>query len=1370
MSRRPWLFILVSCSSTWFGVLAASAQPSIQIPELPEPAIDKAKFRQLQPAPYDPEMVFVRFRGAAPRAARQELHQRAKATVVWESRLVPGLAMVRVPAGKEHDAVIDYLDSEDVLYAEPQYETKSEVIPNDTLFSQLWGLHGTNHDIDAPQAWNIHTGDQELKIAVIDSGLNITHPDIVDNLWTNPGEIPGNGIDDDGNGYIDDVHGYNVAFDNGNVAELGTCFPHGTHVSGTIGAKGNNGLGVTGVLWNCRIIVVATQKPSDCFLHNTVQGLEYALLIGCKVSNNSYGGSGYSQSSYDMIATANAMGHLFVASAGNEGSNNDVWPHYPSSYDLPNIIAVMNVNTFGQAASTSNFGQNSVDVAAPGTTVLSLDGGAGYHTANGTSMAAPHVTGVAGLVMSQYPALSANQVRQVILASARLRPVLAGLCSTGGMLNAYDALTLLDRDCNGNSVADGIEIADGLVEDCNENLVPDDCEFNLIDERLLRFDGLQSYVWTNSVAAAVVTNNFTVEAWIQPHDDNGTILSTGLLNGFTLSIVDGRLRFTNHATQQSATTNNVIVRPGQSRHVAAVVRPDGSVTLYVDALSEVTASNIGPCVQSTANPLIGRSVNDAAPDYYYGLIDEIRIWVVPRTMSEIRADHRRGLFGDEPGLSLLWKFNESPGSSACIDHVTGVLNASTQQDMRQHLPLVDINNDGILDECQPDCNGDGIPDAAEILVNEAIDFLASDVAYRLNGSAVRAATAALAGPSVRLTAAQPDQMGTLILPATIGPVQSFTARFDFVIGGGNGADGFSFVMMDASEYDDNVLFGEFGLPLDALAIEFDTFNNGLPDDPNNNHVALHFGSGQLAVTTVPFPLRGTLASKRTVDVVLQDSAISVTVTPQGGSPATLFNAVPVPGLAPFTARFGFGSRTGGFHDEHWVDNILISYGMASDCDGNGVPDQCQPDCDADGLIDACAPDGDGDGVPDNCDNCPNVSNADQTDSCNDGTGDACRPDTDGDGRPDACDNCVFTPNPDQADCDNDGVGDACAPDHDNDNDGILSGCDNCPDVHNPDQADGDGDGVGNACDNCPSAINPDQADTDGDGVGDTCDNCPTVPNPDQADTDGDSFGDACDNFPETSLQAGWNSSTYRRTDNLEITSLVQADDAITNGYALGSGTVPVINYGPPPGNSPRYSNDINPFGLGAGPESNYTVRSWGYLQIRAAGNYRFRNRTDDGSRLRIDLNGDGQFGPDETVILDDVLSAAHDAVSAAVFLEQGEYLIEHVWFQAGGGAMAECEIDLAENLFRLFGVTTDITMPAYGPYGVMVTTSPQDSCACPGDMNGDGLLNGGDIQQFVNCFLQGGDCGCADLDLVGGITLDDAAVFADDLISGATCP
>ncbi len=336
---------------------------------------------------------------------------------------------------------------------EYNYKVSISLTPNDPMYPQLWGLNNIGQtggtvdaDIDAPEAWDVQTGSQDVVVAVIDTGVDYNHPDLAANMWTNPGEIPGNGIDDDGNGFIDDVHGYDFVNNDGDPMDD---FGHGTHVAGTIAAVGNNGIGVAGVAWRARIMAVKFLDASGSgFTGGAINAVLYAASMGAKVMSNSWGGGGFSQALNDAIATADMAGALFVAAAGNSNSNNDVTPNYPSNYDVPNVLAVAATDHNDAKASFSSYGATTVDLGAPGVNILSTVPAAGntccsdpsgYKLLSGTSMATPHVSGAAALVFAQFPGITHHQVKDRLMSSAEPVPSMQGITVTGGRLNVAAA-------------------------------------------------------------------------------------------------------------------------------------------------------------------------------------------------------------------------------------------------------------------------------------------------------------------------------------------------------------------------------------------------------------------------------------------------------------------------------------------------------------------------------------------------------------------------------------------------------------------------------------------------------------------------------------------------------------------------------------------------------------------------------------------------------------------------------------------------------------------------------------------------------------------------------------------------------------------
>ncbi len=399
-------------------------------------------------APYAPDRVIIKFRSSTRTAERNAVLGDMR---VKSRRALPLIRaeVVQLEGVRVEDALARYRDNPLVEYIEPDYEVHAFLVPNDTRFPEMYALRNTGQtggtpgaDIKATQAWDLFTGDPNLLVGVIDTGIDYNHPDLANNAWTNPGEVPGNGVDDDANGFVDDVHGYDFVNNDGDPFDDNG---HGTHVSGTIAAEGNNNLGVVGVNWRAKIAGIKFLNASGSgSTSDAVLAVNYAVTIGCRLTSNSWGGGGFSQALLDAINAAGAAGQLFVAAAGNSGQNTDVTPSYPASYNTPFIISVAATDHNDNLASFSNYGATSVDLAAPGVDILSLQPGGGYRLLSGTSMATPHVSGAVALAWGRFPALTNMQVKDLVLNHVDVKASLQGRVLTNGRLNAF--MTIAEPD------------------------------------------------------------------------------------------------------------------------------------------------------------------------------------------------------------------------------------------------------------------------------------------------------------------------------------------------------------------------------------------------------------------------------------------------------------------------------------------------------------------------------------------------------------------------------------------------------------------------------------------------------------------------------------------------------------------------------------------------------------------------------------------------------------------------------------------------------------------------------------------------------------------------------------------------------------
>lgn len=415
---------------------------------------------------YDQTSVLVRYKPDTPAADRASARALLRAPVLSSSKLVPGLERIGLGRGLSVEQAVKVLSKLPFVdYAHPNYQLHlDQVPPDDEYYLDQWSLNNTGQasgfgqflagtpdaDIDWLEARGLATG-AGVVVAVLDTGIDYRHTDISPNVWLNEMELNGvDGVDDDGNGYIDDVRGWD--FVNNDPFPLDD-HGHGTMVASIIAAATGNTKGIAGVMPDGQVMALKVLDIAGIgLLSDAIEALEYAIDKGVRISNNSWG---YSEilpeeladhnALFDTMAAAQENNHLLVAAAGNDSINTDLAPHYPSSFELDNIISVGATNNIDELAWFSSFGNTSVDIAAPGEAIISvhmLFAGflEDYNWGSGTSMAAPHVSGVAGLVLEMQPGLSYQQIKDRILSTARVLPGLAGTSATGGIVNMHAAL------------------------------------------------------------------------------------------------------------------------------------------------------------------------------------------------------------------------------------------------------------------------------------------------------------------------------------------------------------------------------------------------------------------------------------------------------------------------------------------------------------------------------------------------------------------------------------------------------------------------------------------------------------------------------------------------------------------------------------------------------------------------------------------------------------------------------------------------------------------------------------------------------------------------------------------------------------------
>lgn len=479
---------------------------------------DEASFHQARlladDPPYIQDAVIVKYTKGLSESKKDEIRKDVGADKAKKlSKLTPDSEVITVKGNQDIKKVIEKLLKKkgEVEIAEPDYLLAAVNEANDDRYiaGEMWGMYGPNtapysneFGSEAGAAWaRGFTGSSNVVVGVIDEGIDINHPDLQANIWFNPGETAGNGDDDDDNGYVDDINGWDFFNNDNSVFDAQDGDNHGTHCSGTIGATGNNGIGVVGVNWDVKIISAKFLGPEGGSTSDAIAAVDYLtdlkLNHGVNVvaTSNSWGGGGFSTGLRDAIRRAGDADILFIAAAGNDGADNDVASSYPSNYDCSVrhdngrdrgwdcMVSVASITSSGAKSSFSSYGLTTVDLGAPGSAIMSTVAGSSYQSYSGTSMATPHVSGAVALCAAANPSLSASAIRQALMDSTEATPSLAGRTVTGGRLNVDAMMDLCSPCLNDSECDDGNDCTtDSCVAGaCTYTPIPDCCGDGVCD-------------------------------------------------------------------------------------------------------------------------------------------------------------------------------------------------------------------------------------------------------------------------------------------------------------------------------------------------------------------------------------------------------------------------------------------------------------------------------------------------------------------------------------------------------------------------------------------------------------------------------------------------------------------------------------------------------------------------------------------------------------------------------------------------------------------------------------------------------------------------------------------------------------------------
>ncbi len=1040
-----------------------------------------------------PSRIIVRYRAGSAKGARENARNAARAVrVAHDFRIVPDLQLVEVPVGDVAIALDALRKDANVLYAEPDYTVYATAIPNDTDFPTLWGMNNVGQtvnsdpgvagaDVRAPQAWDFFTGDPNMLVGVLDTGVDYLHPDLVGNIWTNTAELNGlPDVDDDGNGYVDDIHGYDTLWDDGDPMDD---HGHGTHVAGTIGAVANNGMGVAGVNWRCKIVAVKFLNAAGSGLvSDAIEGIQYLVDNGVRVSNHSWGGVTYSQALFDAFAAAQAAGHLAVAAAGNgtpffgNPADTDIFPFYPSGYDLPNIVSVGATNNDEVRASFTNYGRSSVDVGAPGVFVYSTFLGGDYAFLSGTSMATPHVVGAVAMLMGRRPELSWQSVRDHIVRTARAEPSYDGLWSTSGVLNLVAAVAdcngngirdefdsgsdcnangVLDEcevfDCNSNGIPDDCDIA-GASTDCNANAIPDECEPDCNSNGVADDCDISSGGWSdcngNKIPDACepegnldCNNNGTIDlcdiaGTSRDCNDNAIPDECDIATG---TLTDADL---NGLADECPPNFSLIPVGATGAHTIVgdrIFLPSGGQTVTLEMRMYDWSAD------TTNQRLVGYQGTLDASGFDNGQGSPLAFAAMPcDTSDDCRASFTRGV---------------CLPTGLCTLHTASFIDTNRPDYVFFDLAALA----GTFDYTeQLGTAGTGA------LVWEVVSEAVTDAGASKYGATIKIDVPPGAVGAHRLTFTTENDLsfwiaenGSSSVPSRFLPAfiilpsdcnNNGTEDYDDVVGGDSMDCNGNFIPdecemdcnLNAIPDDCDITVGTSadcngsGIPdecevLDGSAV--DCNGNGKPDDCDITSGA----SLDCTVNGIPDECERAPDCNGNASADANDICTGASVD---------CNANDVPDECDIASSVSTDCNTNGTPDECDLasgtsgdcntnllpDECDIADGTSNDCDANGAPDECQPDCNGNVIADSCDissgtsldlfPPG-GDGIPDEC----------QVDCNGDGIPDAMQPDCNGNQVPDDCDIADGTSD----DCNSNGFPDECEPDC-NAN-GVADGCD-----------------------------------------------------------------------------------------------------------------------------------------------------------------------------------------------------------------------------------------------------------------------------------------------------------------------------------------